>query len=190
MYYCRILTRDEITSVYNSYMKNDFPKDELKPLSMIVKALDNEQYFCYGIFNDDNLCGYAYFVSLIIGSKQYCLLDYFAVLSNMRDKGIGSEFLQLLHNKLKDIEMIICESEDPAGTTGDELDIRYRRIAFYLRNRFINTGVTASVFGVNYILLELDLDKEHTNDDIRTYYSKLYRSFLTENLYNKFVKVK
>lgn len=126
----------------------------------------------------------------IIDSKQYCLLDYFAVLSNMRHKGIGSEFLQLLHNELKDIEMIICESEDPAGTTGDELDVRQRRIVFYLRNHFINTGVTASVFGVNYILLEFDLDKEHTNDDIMTYYSKLYRSFLTENLYNKFVKVK
>ena len=35
MYNCRILTWEEIASVYDSYMKHDFPSDELKPLSMI-----------------------------------------------------------------------------------------------------------------------------------------------------------
>ena len=34
MYNCRILTWEEIASVYDSYMKHDFPSDELKPLSM------------------------------------------------------------------------------------------------------------------------------------------------------------
>ena len=49
MYNCRILTWEEIASVYDSYMKHDFPSDELKPLSMIKKSLDKDEYFCYGI---------------------------------------------------------------------------------------------------------------------------------------------
>ncbi len=44
MYQCKILSRAEITDVYNRYMKEDFPKDELKPLSMIMSSLDREQY--------------------------------------------------------------------------------------------------------------------------------------------------
>lgn len=189
MYHCRLLTRDEIISTYNSYMKNDFPKDELKPLSMMIASLDNGQYFCYGIFDNDKLCGYAYFASVIENSRKYCLLDYFAVVSGMRDRGIGSEFLRLLHDELTDIEMLICESEDPTGTAGCENITRRRRIAFYLRNCFIDTTVTASVFGVDYILLELDLGHSHSTDDIRKSYSALYRSFLPEKLYNKIVRV-
>ena len=49
MYNCRILTWEEIASVYDSYMKYDFPSDELKLLSMIKKSLDKDEYFCYGI---------------------------------------------------------------------------------------------------------------------------------------------
>ena len=85
--------------------------------------------------------------------------------------------------------MVLCEAETPDGTTGDEYNIRSRRIAFYLNNNFIDTGVTASAFGVDFVLLELNIGKKHTKDDIRTYYSKLYRSFLHEKMYNKFVKV-
>ena len=130
MYNCRKLTRKEIESVYSLYMKKDFPKDELKPLSMINRSLDKGQYFCYGIFDDDKLCGYACFVSIDIDSKQCCLLDYFAVLSDMRDKGIGSAFLRLLKDELDPAEIVLCESESPEGTENDELVTRKRRIAF------------------------------------------------------------
>ncbi|MGB4090558.1 MAG: GNAT family N-acetyltransferase [Ruminococcus flavefaciens] len=189
MYNCRILTWEEIASVYDSYMKHDFPSDELKPLSMIKKSLDKDEYFCYGIFSGDKLCGYACFVSLIIDEKQYCLLDYFATVSGLRGKGVGSEFLHLLRNKLKNAEMVICESEDPMGTSEEEFDIRHRRIAFYLRNHFVETGVTAEIFSVNYVLLELDTGQKHTETETRDHYARMYRSFLPEKLYSRFVKI-
>lgn len=189
MYNCRILTWKETAFVYDSYMKHDFPSDELKPLSMIKKSLDKDEYFCYGIFSGDKLYGYACFVSIIVDEKQYCLLDYFATLSDLRGQGIGSEFLHLLRDELKNAEMVICESEDPTGTSGDELDIRQRRIAFYLRNHFIDTGVTAEIFGVKYVLLELDTGRKHSENETREHYAGLYRSFLPEKLYSRFVKI-
>ena len=189
MYHCRTLTREEITDTYNRHMKKDFPKDELKPLSRILFSLDKDQYICYGIFNNAALCGYAYFASIIEDGKTYYLLDYFATVEEFRYQGIGSEFLKLLYDKVSDVEMVLCEAETPDGTTSDEYNIRSRRIAFYLNNNFIDTDVTASVFGVDFVLLELDLGKKHTKDEIRNYYSKLYKSFLSEKMYNKFVKV-
>lgn len=189
MYHCRTLTRDEITVTYNKHMKKDFSKDELKPLSRIFFSLDKGQYICYGIFNDDTLCGYAFFASIIEDGKTYYLLDYFAAVEGFRGQGVGSEFLKLLYDKIRDGEMVLCEAETPIGTTGDEYNIRNRRIAFYLNNRFIDTGVTASAFGVDFVLLELDLGRKHDQQDIRHYYAALYRSFLPAHLFKRFIKV-
>ena len=90
------------------------------------------------------------------------LHDYFATVEEFRGQGIGSEFLTLLHDKVSDVEMILCEAETPDGTTGDEYNIRSRRIAFYLNNNFIDTGVTASAFNVDFVLLELDIGSKHS----------------------------
>lgn len=188
MYQCRTLTRDEIADTYNRYMKNDFPKDELKPLARILYSLDNSQYICYGIFDEDKLCGYAYFAVLNDERKCY-LLDYFATVDGMRGKGIGSEFLEMLSGQLSDAEMVICEAESPDGTAGEELELRNRRIDFYLRNRYIDTGVNAIAFGVDFVLLELDLGKKHFKDEVREYYLKLYRSFLPEKMFKEHIKV-
>ena len=189
MYHCRTLTREEIIDTYNRHMKIDFPKDELKPLPRIISSLEKNQYICYGIFNNDSLCGYAYFAYIIEGEKKCYLLDYFATVKEFRDQGIGSEFLKTLYNKVSDVELVLCEAETTAGTTGDEYNIRNRRISFYLSNNFIDTDVTASAFGVDFVLLELDLGKKHTKEDIKSYYAKLYRSFLPEKIYIKYVKV-
>ena len=189
MYHCRPLTREEIIDTYTKHMKKDFPKDELKPLLRIQFSLDKDQYICYGIFNNDTLCGYAYFASIVDDGKIYYLLDYFATVEEFRGQGIGSEFLKVLYDKVSDVEMVLCEAETPDGTTGDEYNIRSRRIAFYLNNNFIDTGVTATAFGVDFVLLELDLGRKHTHQDIGHYYAEFYRSFLPEKLFNKFIKI-
>lgn len=189
MYYCRKLTNDEIASVYDLYMKKDFPANELKPFSIIEKSLEKGQYFCCGIFNGDKFCGYACFVTLLIESKEYCLLDYFAVISDMRGQGIGSEFLRLLKDILKGTEMVMCEAENPSGSEEDELIIRQRRVNFYLRNGFVETGVTASVYGVDYILLDFDLGRKHTKDEIRMRYADLYKSFISKTRFDELVAI-
>lgn len=189
MYHCRMLTESEIADTYNRYMRYDFPKDELKPLSRILSSLEKDEYICYGIFEGDELCGYAYFVSLTEDGKKYCLLDYFATVNGLRGQGIGTEFLNMLYDEFKGVEALLCEAESTNTAVRSEADIRRRRIAFYLRNRFIDTGVTASVFGVEFVILELDLNKDHSGDEIRSYYSRLYKSFLPERFYNKFVRI-
>ena len=189
MYYCRTLTKDEIADTYKRYMKKDFPRDELKPLSRILSSLEKDQYICYGIFSGESLCGYAYLVSLTEEGKKYYLLDYFATVKKLRGQGIGSEFLKMLSKEVCSAEMLLCEAESTNNVSGDEARIRNRRIAFYLRNGFIDTGVTASVFGVEFVILELDLGKCHTKEQVRENYARLYRSFLPERLYRLFVRI-
>lgn len=189
MFYCRILEKNEIEEIYKNHMKKDFPKDELKPLSMIIRSIDNGNYSCYGLFENEELFGYACFVSLKKDGKIYCLLDYFAVLCDRRDKGIGSEFLRILREKFTDTEIFLCESEDIKNSFGEELNTRQRRISFYLRNDFVDTTVRANVFGVDYILLEFNLGKTHTADEVCQRYIDIYSVILPKSKHEKNIRI-
>lgn len=189
MFYCRILEKNEIEEIYKKHMKKDFPRNELKPLSMIISSIDSGNYSCYGLFENEELFGYACFVALNKDGKNYCLLDYFAVLSDRRDKGIGSEFLRILREKFSNTEIFLCESEDIKNSIGEELNTRKRRISFYLRNNFIDTTVRANVFGVDYILLEFDLGKTHSVDEIRKSYIEIYSIILPKSKLEKNIHI-
>ena len=189
MYTCKHLESDEITLIYKRYMKKDFPRNELRPLIMIRKSLSLGQYDCFGIFSDNTLCGYAFFASVTQNNKKYYLLDYFATVSKKRGQGIGSEFIKLLRQELSSTEMVICEVENPEFSASDEKETRLRRIEFYKRNGFIDTNIKASVFGVDFLLLELHTNITHTEYDVKSAYSELYKSLIPLPLFKKHIKI-
>lgn len=183
MYFCRKLTISQADEIYRKMMKKDFPRSELKPLSMIHKGLARKEYLCFGFFDDeDTVCGYAYFVFRIQDGQRVYMLDYFAVAENMRGTGLGSQFIKMACEEVNDADYIICEAEAPEKASDeDDRLTRTRRVDFYLRNGFRDTGVTAFVFGVVFKILEFGA--EHTEDEMKKAYSELYRSFLPEILY-------
>ena len=44
------LTEEEMTEIYHTYMKEDFPSDELKPLSHITRSMEAGFGFSLGIY--------------------------------------------------------------------------------------------------------------------------------------------
>lgn len=188
MYRCEMLDDiKQIENVYKILMKKDFPKNELKPLSIIKKEISRNEYICYGIYDNSVLCGYAFFVVRINdnGTKNY-LLDYFAVTEAERNKGIGSVFLELLINQLSDADIIICEAENPAYAVNDEdRNMRQRRVNFYLRNGFTNTGVSAQLFGVEYMILEVNKNSEHSLEEIKHFYNDAYSKIIPDFILRK-----
>ena len=189
MYNCKRLETDEITLIYKRYMKKDFPRNELRPLIMIKKSLSLGQYDCFGIFDENALCGYAFFASITQNGKKYYLLDYFATLSKKRGQGIGSEFIKLLRQELSSAEMVICEVENPEFAVADEQKKRLRRIEFYKRNGFINTNVKANVFGVDFLLLELNINNPHKEENVKTAYYELYKKLIPRCLFNRNIRL-
>lgn len=189
MYTCKQLKSDEITLIYKRYMKKDFPRNELRPLIMIRKSLSLGQYDCFGIFDGNILCGYAFFASVTQNNKKYCLLDYFATLSKKRGQGIGSEFIKMLRQELSSAEMIICEIENPDFSAFEEKEKRLRRIEFYKRNGFVDTDVKSNVFGVDFLLLELCINSPHAESNVKSAYSELYKSLIPRPLFKKHIKL-
>lgn len=143
-------------------------------------------YECYARYVCGSIAGYAFFDKM---DNRY-LLDYFAILRGHREKGLGSAFLSLLEKELENAGLLICEIEDPESTEKEEERIRrQRRLAFYERNGFVNTGVRVTCFRVRYLILENPVSGFHSQGEIREAYADFYRTLLNPLIFEKFVIV-
>ena len=187
----QILDRNQIIEVYYSKMIHDFPQDELRPLDRILGPYDEGTYICYGLFDEACDCGDILGYACFVKRQNNYLFDYLAVSEASRNSGLGTEFLRLIKNMLIDSDSVVGEVEDPEyAVNSEEKRIQERRLGFYLRNGYINTGVKVKLFGVDYIVLELDLGKNHDRQTVEKLYQEHYRSMLPESLYLSKVIIK
>lgn len=182
----RALGPDEIRALYAGRLKEDFPPDELKSLAAIERLYAQGRYACYAA-DGAGIPAYAFFVKL--GSR--ALVDYFAVRRDLRGQGVGSRFLQaLVGGPLRGMDVVLLEADDPdAAPDADELDVRERRLRFYLRNGLVDTGVVAEVFGVAFRILALPVGDVPVAADARRAYAELYRAILPRKTYDAEVRL-
>ncbi len=172
---------EQIKKVYNERMVYDFPPDELRPLVRIIVPLQQGQYECLGLNDGERIIGYAF---LVQKNNDY-LLDYFAIYPEYRNKGIGGEMLQLVKEYLGCADNIILEVEDPDASTNDEdKTVCQRRLSFYIRNGFYNTGVKMLCFGVPYLILSCGNQRKQT-EEIEELYFSFYRTVLPKKMFEK-----
>ena len=176
----RLTDFSQVENLYKSRLKSDFTEDELKPLSSMKESWKEGNYDCYGLFDREEILGYAFFVS----NGDNCLLDYFAIKEDRRNEGLGSIFLKQLAACMEKEKCVIVEVEDPnQANSFDDKTLRNRRLQFYLRNGFMETTLKSSVFGVSYRLLEVSNSVPHSARNIRAAYIELYRSILPEEYF-------
>lgn len=169
----------EITYIYNNYIKNDFPPAEVKPLSRILMLYEKNLYFVYALYEKDELLSYAFFSSA--PGCEYVLLDYLAVVSGKRNMGIGAKMLDFLKAEIcKNFNGILLESENPDFAKDEkEKEIRERRISFYLRCGFEGTKLASCLFGVEYKILAY-CNVSHSTLSLTQALSDLYKSLIAE----------
>ena len=176
----KALDKNEIRKIYKEHLKNDFPKDELKPLEYINKMYDLSKYECFGFYENNLLVGYAYMV--IPDNSDTRLLDYFAVIKEFRNKGIGGSCLKALKKRYKQLSCVILESEHPDySRDNSDREIRERRLDFYRKNGLIQTDITTFVGGVYYTIFCMECSES---------IDKIYVKSAVENIYNTMFKVK
>ena len=182
---------EEIRDVYRRELTRDFPRDEVKPLSSIEKALRRGEYRCYGAFGRDELLAYAFFVVLDGEKEPKYLFDYLAVCRGRRNQGVGSQFLQsLMAGPLQGAACVLLEIDHPDfAKTAEERETRLKRERFYLRNGLRDTGVTANVFHVEYKILDLPVAEKKSAAQVRALYSRLYAAIMSAWVYRHMVKV-
>lgn len=163
----------QVEMLYKTRLKKDFARNELKPLSSMRRFWEKDAYVCYGLFDGDDILGYAFFVCL---GKNY-LFDYFGIAEGHRDQGLGSFFLRQLAQCFAEADCVIGEVEDPDKAPDEETRaLRERRLQFYQRSGYIKTKLTSVVFGADYRILEIPVSASHTTEELRSIYTELYQN--------------
>lgn len=157
----RKLSFDELKLLHRQCIKRDFPKNEVRPYSMVKRLANDMLYIAYGAYCNNTLVAYATFFNL--PESPVVLLDYLAVQPEHRGTGIGSSFISefkaIVKKEFPHSSVIAIECENPQyATTLEEKATREKRINFYIRNGAIVTESTLYAFGVNYNLLAVYLD--------------------------------
>ncbi len=120
------------------FMKRVFPKEELMPM-WFIRLLTLKKDYDFKVYYDNDL-----FVGILftINSKDTLFVFYLAVNDKIHSKGYGSKLLQLLLDKQpeKSVTLFIETMKDKNAKNYDQ---RVKRLAFYERNGFVNTGLMA-----------------------------------------------
>lgn len=179
-YTIKKLENTEITSIYDTYMKLDFPADELKPLSHILKSVEEGYGFSLGLYEEEGLAGYAVFI--LCEETKCALLDYFAILSDRRGEGLGHRAFLLFNTYFKEnlplVEGLYIESERIAAAKNEKQRLtRERRIAFYQSCGCEMTKLCAVLFGVDYSVLYKRMNPVGmaSRDALDTLYRRMFK---------------
>ena len=156
----------EIPAIFALY-RAAFPREERKPFSVIRKMAKRGRADIWTIRHDDRFAGLA----ATVNGQENILLDYFAVKSALRGRGIGSAALKRLmeHYAQKGFFVEIESTFEPSGNSRE----RQKRKEFYVNSGLIPMDTEADVFGVRMELLGVrcHLDFEQYRNFYRDDYS-------------------
>lgn len=141
--FIRSLTPEERARVYREHAVPDLHPIDIKSFEYMEQLHRNGILRALGLFEGEELLGYAYIDTVPGLSVQ--LLDLFAVTRGHRGEGIGSRFLALLTEQERFAPALIAEVEDPDAAEGAAQALDARRIAFYERAGWHDSGVKVRV---------------------------------------------
>ncbi|MCL2775649.1 MAG: GNAT family N-acetyltransferase [Oscillospiraceae bacterium] len=169
-----------------SQMKRDF-LHELAPYFAIKRNLENNIYNGFFLTEDtDKDIGYA--IITAPENLKYSLINYFAISSEHRSKGYGSEFLKIILSRYFE-RILVLEVDAPAKNAApDDKDVR--RIKFYERAGFrVIPTKKAKIFGVDMLIMANIADKSDEQFSAREIMHALYLPALGSKQWLRFVDV-
>ncbi len=184
----KFLDKTERKNIYKQHMKRDFPKNELRPLHGIEALVNQGVYYTYGIFEKDNLIAYAYFWEE--KEREILLFDYFAVVSNLRNQGYGTDAMKAILHLCENKRGVILETENPEkAVSSEEREMRKRRISFYQRCGLQMSDIRIDLFGVEYCMMYKEWESNNVAKEILPVMKTLYGNLLPRKIYEKMVKI-
>ena len=123
-----------------------FPKEERRPWVLLMTLIKKEKIKAFSIYEGDDFIGILVYSSL----DDILWIDYFAVHEDCRGMRFGNKILDILQQEnYKNRIFVEVETPDP---NSQEYENQVKRISFYEKNGFENTGVRARVFNCDFTL--------------------------------------
>lgn len=172
-------TLSQAKALYETHMHRDFPENEIKPWDITVNLYEKGIYEMLEAHADGKMIGYVW---MLCPAGDAALIDYLAVLPAYRNAGLGSEILKVLSKRYQSRgKGLILESEYPNEAPNPQIAVR--RLEFYAKAGFRDTGTQVRLFGVRFCILANGL-----NGNGSAYMESIYRAMLPEELYDKAVE--
>ena len=124
----RLLDYPIVKEIYEEYLEKEFTDDERKPLVVLKILMKLNIYECYGMYEDNELTGYAFMCRGKDG--QTILLDYLEIIQKYRGQGYGSKILKLLQEKFADKKYLIAESKVLSEPSEDLIKLEILKMQF------------------------------------------------------------
>ena len=177
----RLLDYPIVKEIYEEYLEKEFTDDERKPLVVLKILMKLNIYECYGMYEDNELTGYAFMCRGKDG--QTILLDYLEIIQKYRGQGYGSKILKLLQEKFADKKYLIAEVESLEQASDEEnLLLRSRRRAFYEKNGFKETSLTLMMFNTMLNIYVTPLRQEINEEELAASMNQIYDSLYYDKL--------
>ena len=184
-YECKILQEEEMCRIYREQMPHDFAEDEIKPLELMLDMLQEGTYEPLGLYRNGEVCGYAFFIR----KDDWLLLDYYSILPEWRNQGIGGIFLKQFRRFYQPCAGILLEVERPEMAENvQERRIREHRIRFYQRNHIRLTSLKVRLFGVPFFIMAMPLQEDPKEALWKDELDLLYHAMLPGPLYRENVE--
>lgn len=152
-----------------------FPKEERKPFPLLIQKSQENTVELLAI-EDENRQFLGLAVTVLY--KDLVLLDYFAIMPEMRGQNVGSRALHLLKERYHNKKFIL-EIEDAEDESSNQQE-RIRRKAFYLKNNMILMPYPVELFGVKMqILTSGDFVSFEAYHEI---YEKIFPGTIAQNI--------
>lgn len=182
----KLLTPEQLRSLYEQEMKRAFPPEELKPLKAMESLREQGKYDALGLWDGDELLGYA--LMWLEPGYPFALLDYLGTVEGKRGGGLGTQMLGLLREYYRDYRGIFGEAEAPENGAPEGLQLRLRRLDFYKRNGFRYGGYDCALFGVHYQTLILGDEDVSAEELLQAHYG-IYSGYMPPKVFDRFIQI-
>ena len=133
----------QIKALYESA----FPANERIPIKHLLDDKIKREFWAF--FDGDLFCGFSN--SITHGSITNIV--YFAVVPELRNRGYGSQILQVIREQHPDTRIVVDIEVEEDSKDAEELERRNRRREFYTHNGFDASPVDYVWQGEHYRLL-------------------------------------
>lgn len=163
-------TGEQLEKIYDLYMEA-FPASERKPFALMVEKTKSGQMKLFSLEDEQNtFLG----MGIVVLNRDLVLLDYFAIASEYRNLGIGTQALRLFREQYHQ-QRFFLEVESTIGKQ-EELELKKRRKNFYLRNQMTEMPYLVALFGV-----EMEILTDGCRVDFKEYF-QLYEHVFGERV--------
>lgn len=154
----------EINAV-KALLRKAFSKEEQIPFFILRFRNLSRRVSFEAYYDEEGFCGFSY----CIETDNIAFILLLAVIEEARGKGIGSKTLSYLKDKYKNKPLTV--NIEPLDQNAENSLQRERRLAFYKRNGFVETGYMVRGEKVSYMILSTE-----EGFDVREY-KKLIKKF-------------